>query len=113
MGPEGGWQENQARRLAKRLVRHGRELTHFLRHPEVPGTNNAAERALRPAVVARKISGGNRSQANADAESVLRSILTTLHQQHKPLLETLKKLLRGQWSGQDPAELAGLLCDSR
>jgi transposase-like protein len=112
-GPPEGWQENQTLRLAKRLARHGNEFTHFLRHPEVPGTNNAAERALRPAVVARKISGGNRSQANASAESVLRSILTTISQQHKPLLETFKKLLRGHWSGQDPTLLTDLLSNSR
>lgn len=112
-GPPERWQEKQTLRLAKRLARHGNEFTHFLRHPEVPGTNNAAERALRPPVVARKISGGNRSSANATAESILRSILTTIRQQHKPLLETLKKLLRGHWSGQEPTLLSDLLSNTR
>jgi len=111
-GPLGGWQEPQARRLAKRLTRHGSELTYFLYHLNVPATNNAAERALRPAVVARKISGGNRSTQNARAEVILRSILTTLNQQHKPLLENLKKLLCAHWSGQNPAWLANLLRDA-
>jgi transposase len=33
----------------------------FLEHPEVEPTNAAAERAIRPAVVNRKVCGGNRT----------------------------------------------------
>ena len=40
-----------ARRLCKRLARHRPELTRFLWDEKLDGTNNAAERALRPAVV--------------------------------------------------------------
>lgn len=56
-----------AQRLCKRLVRHRSELTRFLREEKLDGTNNAAERALRPAVVMRKITGGSRSQSGAAA----------------------------------------------
>jgi hypothetical protein len=106
--PEGGWLDKQEKRLAKRLRGHEGELTTFLRHDEVEGTNNAAERALRPAVVARKISGGSRSEAGARATAVLLSVLKTAQQQQCPLFEALTTLLRGHWSGEDPILISDL-----
>ncbi len=47
--------------LAQRLHRYESELFTFVRTPGVPATNNAAERAVRPMVITRKISGGSRS----------------------------------------------------
>lgn len=38
------------------------KLFRFVTDPEVPGTNNWGERAIRPAVVGRKVSGGSRSR---------------------------------------------------
>jgi hypothetical protein len=99
--PEGGWQDTHAKRLAKRLRGHEGELTTFLRDDQVAGTNNAAERALRPAVVARKISGGSRSEAGAKATAILLSVLRTAMQQGCPLFEALKMLLRCHWSGEE------------
>ncbi|MFQ5464238.1 MAG: transposase, partial [Phycisphaerae bacterium] len=52
----------------------------FLDHPEVPFDNNAAERAIRPAVIIRKNSYGNRSQRGADCQAVLMSVFRTLKQ---------------------------------
>lgn len=49
------WDDPDADRLTKRLARHRESLTTFLHHADVDATNNAAERALRPAVVMRKI----------------------------------------------------------
>jgi len=102
------WQEPHARRLAARLRRHTGELTRFLWHDQVPPTNNAAERALRPAVVARKISGGSRSGRGANATAILLSVLRTATLQHRPLLETLTTLLQASWAGANP----GLLIDA-
>src|SRR5436189_5868149 len=48
-------------RLAKHLRHEQPWLFTFLHCPGVDATNNAAELALRPAVVARKTWGGNRS----------------------------------------------------
>jgi transposase len=107
--PPGGSSDLQAKRLAKRLRRHGPELTSFLWSDEVDGTNNAAERALRPAVIARKISGGSRSDQGARATAVLLSIFRTAQQQSCPLLETIKTLLTAHWSGKNPAVLTDLL----
>ena len=47
--------------LCARIDRYQADLFTFVADPAVPPTNNAAERALRPLVVARKISGGTRS----------------------------------------------------
>ena len=48
-----------------------------MRDPAVPATNNAAERSLRPLVIARKISGGTRSPAGSRDRMVLASVLGT------------------------------------
>ena len=63
------------------------------------GTNNAAERALRPAVVARKISGGSRSKSGADAWAKLATLMRTAGQQGRNVLETVKQLLVEHWAG--------------
>lgn len=80
------WDDQQARRLIKRLRRHRRDLLTFLDHAEVPFDNNAGERAIRPAVIIRKNSYCNRSQRGADTQAVLMSIYRTLKQRgHDPL----------------------------
>lgn len=63
--------------LAARLLRHEPEMFTFVEHPQVPSDNNAAERAIRPAVIARKVSGGTRSSAGSDTFSVLMSLFGT------------------------------------
>lgn len=104
----GGWREPHARRLAKRLRGHDGELTTFLRHDQVEGNNNAAERALRLVVVMRKITGGSRSEAGARATAVLQSILRTALQQKCPLFQSVKTLLAAHWAGQNPALLTDI-----
>ncbi len=81
------------------MRRHRGELTAFLWERELDGTNNAAERALRPAVVARKISGGSRSQNGADAWAKLASLMRTADQQGRNVLAVVKQLLIEHWSG--------------
>jgi len=104
---EESWDQPHAARLAARLKRHPQELTRFLWHDQMDGTNNAAERAIRPAVVARKISGGSRSAKGARATAILMSVLRTAYQQGHPLFETIKTLLMASWAGKNP----GLLTD--
>jgi len=80
------WQSADARRLVKRLRRHQNDLFTFLDQTHVPFDNNAAERAIRPAVIIRKNSYGNRTQRGADCQSVLMSIFRTLKQRgHDPI----------------------------
>ena len=102
------WHDADADRLAARLGKHHKSLTTFLHKPEVDATNNAAERALRPAVVMRKITGGSRSADGAKAWAILASVMRTAEQQGRDVVETIKTLLRAEWDGKDIA----LLTDS-
>lgn len=81
------------RRLANHLRRERPYLFTFLYCPGLDATNNAAERALRPLVVARKNWGGNRSEKGARAQAVLSSILASARQQKKNPLDVLIELL--------------------
>lgn len=62
-------------------------------YPDVPLTNNLAERQIRPAVVVRKISGGSRSHEGAQAFAVNFSLIQTIRMRNQALIPTLKVLL--------------------
>lgn len=91
------------KRIARRMQRHRSELTAFLHQKNLDGTNNAAERAIRPQVVARKISGGSRSKKGADAWAKLASLLRTASQRGLDTLGTIKSKLVSAWAGEVPA----------
>jgi transposase-like protein len=109
---QGPYDEPHPQRIAARLRKHEGELTAFLWDDAVDGTNNAAERALRPAVVLRKITGGSRSQRGARATAVLMSVLRTARQQQRPLFETIRTLLMNAWAGKNPGLLTDVLADT-
>jgi len=64
-----------ARRLCKRIIKYNQELFTFLDNPLVEPTNNRAERQLRPNVIMRKITFGNRSALGALNHAVIMSII--------------------------------------
>ena len=103
------WDDADADRLGARIRKYATRLTTFLRDPKVDGTNNAAERALRPAVVMRKITGGSRSESGAQAWAILASVMRTAQQQGRPVLDTIKHLLRAAWAGTNAFTLAELV----
>jgi len=63
--------------LSEHLRKHLEEWFVFLEHPEVEPTNWEGEQAIRPAVVNRKVWGGNRTWVGAHAQEVLTSVLQT------------------------------------
>ena len=63
--------------LAKRLLRHDDELFQFVLIPGLSADNNLAERAIRPLVVIRKISGGSRSARGTQTRMALASLFLT------------------------------------
>jgi len=79
--------------LAGRIDRFGGELFVFVQHPEVPSENNAAERAIRPAVMARKASGGTRSPRGSKTSSVLRSLFETWALQGRNSLDACREMI--------------------
>lgn len=52
-------------------------------------TNNAAERALRPAVIWRRISLGTQSSRGSQFVARMLTVTQSLHSQQRPLLEFL------------------------
>jgi hypothetical protein len=81
-------------RLANRLKKYRDELFVFLTHPDVPATNNHAEREIRTAVLMRKIIYGNRSADGALTQSVLMTVFRTLKRRGYNPIETLVYALR-------------------
>jgi transposase len=80
--------------LSEHLWRHLEEWFPFLSHPEVEPTNWEGEQAIRPAVVNRKVWGGNRTWAGARAQEVLMSVLETCRRAGRPGLEFVSQTLR-------------------
>ncbi len=78
--------DSDVQRLAQRLRKYWDELLTFLERPDVPPTNNHAEREIRPAVIMRKVIQGNRNRTSARTQSVLMSIFRTLKRRnHNPV----------------------------
>jgi len=82
------------RRLARHLQHERQGLFTFLHCPGLDATNNAAERAIRGMVIARKVWGGNRTWQGAWTHQVLASLLRTCWQQGKDAYARLVGLLR-------------------
>jgi transposase len=82
-------------RLLKHLAHEAERgaLFTFLLHPEVPATNYRAEQAIRPAVVTRKVCGGNRSWRGAHTQEVLASLFATAQLRGRDALGLLAALL--------------------
>ncbi|MDP2929643.1 MAG: IS66 family transposase [Candidatus Omnitrophota bacterium] len=80
-------------RFAKRLSRHKSELFTFLCEKGVDYHNNHAEQQIRPDVIFRKITFGNRSPKGAENHSVLMTILQTAKLNKLDSIATLEKIL--------------------
>jgi transposase len=86
---------NPANRRLERHLEHERPwLFLFLYFPGLDATNNAAERAIRGMVIARKVWGGNRTWEGARTQQILVSVLRTCWQQGKDAFARLTSLLR-------------------
>ena len=78
----------------------------------MPSDNNHAERVLRPAVIARKNSYANGSEAGAATQAVLMSVFRTLKQRgHNPVAVVQDALRTYLKTGQLPPLPARLSAD--
>ncbi|HEV8318397.1 MAG TPA: IS66 family transposase [Vicinamibacterales bacterium] len=73
--------------LRQRLAKQRDHLFTFLDHANVPATNNLAERQLRPAVIARKLSCGNKTPDGARVWEILTSVAATCAQRGESFLD--------------------------
>ncbi len=78
-------------KIRNRLFKQRDHLFTFLDHAPVDATNNLAERQLRPAVIARKISCGNKTASGASTWEILASEAATCTQRGESFIETLAR----------------------
>jgi hypothetical protein len=65
------------RALAREILNDWEAVVAFVKNPGLPPTNNEAERALRHAVISRRISQGTRTSEGSRAYSALLSVIET------------------------------------
>jgi hypothetical protein len=76
-----------AAKVANRLRKRRHWLFTFLDDPALEATNNRAERSLRPAVIARKLSCGNKTVRGKRTWEILTSLAATCHQREQDFVE--------------------------
>lgn len=81
-------------RFAMHLLKNRDAILLFLKRPDVEATNFRAEQAIRPAVINRKTSGGNRTDRGANAQAILMSILRTCKQRSLDATSIFTQILR-------------------
>lgn len=82
----------QEEKIRMRLKKQQDHLLTFLDYPKVEATKNLAERQLRPAVISRKLSCGNKTERGATTWAILASLAATcaskaihsLNKSHRP-----------------------------
>ncbi|MGH9113768.1 MAG: IS66 family transposase [Acidimicrobiales bacterium] len=94
---------DECRKLVKHLAAEAAALFSFLARPGVDATNWRAEQAIRPAVVNRKVWGGNRTWRGATTQSRMMSVLRTAAQQGTDAIEYLARLARAPTPADFPA----------
>ena len=82
------------RKLAKHLCHEFPYLFTYLKCPGLEATNWRGEQAIRPAVVARKVWGGNRTPNGAHAQEILTSVFRTSRERDCDVRSELSGLLR-------------------
>jgi len=92
------------RRLIKHLRHERAALFTFLTLEGVDATNFRGEQGVRPAVVNRKVWGGNRTDRGAETQGRLMTFLRTAHQQGADAIDLLVDLARAP----NPGIVAGL-----
>ena len=81
------YRSKNCQRFVRNLLEEKDRLFVFVTNPHVEATNNAAERALRHSVIARKISGGSRSEKGARTYQTLMSVFQSLKLRGENLLD--------------------------
>ncbi|MGH2413309.1 MAG: IS66 family transposase [Microcystaceae cyanobacterium] len=92
-------------RTCQQLLKVESALWRFVTTEGIEPTNNAAERALRPAVLWRKNSFGSQSQQGSLFVSRMLTVVTTLRSQNRPVLDYLVEACRAARQGQPAPSL--------
>jgi transposase len=82
--------------LQRQTKRWRSQFFTFMTAPDVPPTNNAAERALRPSVIFRKVTNGFRSIWGGDVHALIRSVIGTGRLHGLAAHQAISRALAGQ-----------------
>ena len=85
-----------ARRLFRAMRRDRDDLFRFVTRRDVPYTNNACERALRPSVIFRKVTGGFRAEWGAKVYAAAASVIATGRLYGLTALAAIRAALAGE-----------------
>jgi transposase len=96
-------QNDENRKLVAHLYAERDALFTFLTHPGTDATNWRAEQAIRPAVVNRKVWGGNRTWRGAATQGRMMSVLRTASQQGVDAIDFLGRLARAPTPAEAPS----------
>lgn len=88
------FQDCDSATLAGRMKKYAGELFTFVDREAVERDNNRAEQGIRPNVVIRKISGGNRAASGASAHENLMSLIVTCRKMGKDWFDYGKAALK-------------------
>lgn len=89
-------QQSKGRNLLNRLREYEAGVLAFALEPDIPFTNNQAERDLRPAKVKQKVSGCFRTQTGAAVYARLQATVATLRKQGLNVFASLHDLFLGK-----------------
>jgi len=76
-----------------KLERLRPQIEPILTHPEIPATNNHSERQIRPAVIHRKLSAGNKTAKGARTLSRLASLAVSCRQNLVEFTDVVRRIL--------------------
>jgi transposase len=88
--------KSASRRLFKAMRRDRDDLFRFVIRRDVPFTNNACERALRPSVIFRKVTGCFRSKWGAEVYAAAASVIATGRLHGLTALQAVSNALAGK-----------------
>ena len=92
---KGPRKQSASKNLLDVFLKRAEDILAFMQDLSRPFTNNLAERDLRMIKVQQKISGTFRSEDGAMAFCVIRSYLSTMRKQGRPMLDALAAVFTG------------------
>jgi transposase len=92
----GRLKRTKGRNLFERLKREKESVLLFSKIPEVPFTNNLAERDLRQVKVKQKVCGGFRAESGTESYSRIHSFISTMRKQSRQVFKELRSVIEGK-----------------